>query len=249
MHIDWWTLTLQTVNVLILIWILSRFLFRPVADMVAARQAAARKLLDDAQAIKATAAADREKAAAEAARLATSRSEALKAAASEAEAQKVSILAAARDEADKLRIAVKADIERAREAESAARGDRATQLAVDIAAKLLNRLPAEARIEGFVDGLANALAALPESARAGVGGNGVKLHIKAARPLTEAETDSCRSRLAEALGRPVELDVETDPGLIAGLEIDTPHALVRNSFRADLDRIAAELKSHGHDRH
>ena len=32
MHIDWWTLALQTVNVLVLIWLLARFFFRPVMD-------------------------------------------------------------------------------------------------------------------------------------------------------------------------------------------------------------------------
>ena len=45
MHFDWWTLALQTVNVLVLIWILARFFFRPVADIVAKRQAEADKLL------------------------------------------------------------------------------------------------------------------------------------------------------------------------------------------------------------
>lgn len=248
MHIDWWTLALQTVNVLILIWILSRFLFQPVANMVAARQAAARKLLDDAQAAKDHAVAEGEKAKAETARLAASRAEALKATTAEAEAEKATILAAAHGEADKLRAACEADIERARQAETDARAERATQLAVDIAAKLLNRLPDGARIDGFVDGLAKALAALPESARAGVGADGGALHLKAACSLTEAETKTCRSRLTEALGRPVELRIETDPDLIAGLEIDTPHAVVRNSFRADLDRIAAELTRQDHDR-
>ncbi len=109
------------------------------------------------------------KAAAEAARLAGSRSEALKAAATEAEAEKSAILAAARDDAEKLRTAAKADIERARQGEAAAVADRASRLAVDIAAKLLDRLPDEARIEGFLDGLADGLAALPEATRAGVG--------------------------------------------------------------------------------
>ena len=46
MRIDWWTLALQTVNVLILIWILSRFLFRPIVGVIEERRAAAAKLLD-----------------------------------------------------------------------------------------------------------------------------------------------------------------------------------------------------------
>ena len=43
MHIDRWTLALQTVNVLVLIWLLHRFFFRPVADIVAKRQAETRQ--------------------------------------------------------------------------------------------------------------------------------------------------------------------------------------------------------------
>ena len=47
MRFDWWTLALQFVNVVVLIWLLSRFLFRPVADIIAARQAAITRSLDD----------------------------------------------------------------------------------------------------------------------------------------------------------------------------------------------------------
>ena len=59
MHIDWWTLALQTVNVLVLIWILARFFFRPVVDIVAKRQEEANKLLADAAAARQEAADDR----------------------------------------------------------------------------------------------------------------------------------------------------------------------------------------------
>ena len=67
MRIDWWTLGLQTVNVLILVWILSRFLFRPVVAILEERRATAARLLDDAKTTKAQATAAREAAEAEAA--------------------------------------------------------------------------------------------------------------------------------------------------------------------------------------
>lgn len=35
MRIDWSTLALQTINVVVLVWLLSRFLFRPVSDIIA----------------------------------------------------------------------------------------------------------------------------------------------------------------------------------------------------------------------
>ena len=36
----------------------------------------------------------------------------------------------------------------------------------------------------------------------------------------------------------------TDPNLIAGLELETRYASVRNSFRADLTRLQSELTHH-----
>ena len=52
MRFDWWTLALQTVNVLILIWILARFFFRPIAHIIAKRQDEMNKLFADAEAAR-----------------------------------------------------------------------------------------------------------------------------------------------------------------------------------------------------
>ena len=49
MRIDWQTLALQTINVLILVAILARFLFRPVVAIMDERREAAAKLLADAE--------------------------------------------------------------------------------------------------------------------------------------------------------------------------------------------------------
>jgi F-type H+-transporting ATPase subunit b len=242
-RIDWWTLALQTVNVLVLVWILSRFLFRPVESIIERRQAAAAKLLADAEAAKTQANAAREAAEAEAARLAGSRSETLRAAAAQAEKERAAALAAARTEVEHLRAAAEAEIERERETEAAAASDRAARLAVDIAGKLLDRLPDSERVDGFIDGLAQAIASLPPAGKEGLGaGEGAKL--KAPRSLNDAEMKSCRNAFAKALGRPLDFSVDVDPGLIAGLELETPHAVVRNSFRADLSRIVEELTRH-----
>ena len=49
MTIDWWTLGIQTVNVVILIWLLERFFWRPVAAMIEQRRATAQRILDEAE--------------------------------------------------------------------------------------------------------------------------------------------------------------------------------------------------------
>ncbi|OJY67306.1 MAG: hypothetical protein BGP12_14295 [Rhodospirillales bacterium 70-18] len=240
MRIDWWTLGLQTVNILVLVWILARFLFRPVAAIVAARQAEAARLLASAQAARDEAGAARAAAAAEAARQAASRGETLKAAEAEAEARKQTLLAAGQAEVARLREAAEVDIAAVRRHMEDLAGDRASRLAVDIAGKLFARLPEDARIAGFIPGLAAALAGLPEAARTAIGQDG-PVPLTAARALTPAEAEACRAAVSGALGRAAEIAIQVDPALIAGLEIDTPHAAARNSFRADLARIAAAL--------
>ena len=247
MQLDWWTLALQAVNALVLIWLLARFLFRPVVDAIGARQKAAGQLLADAEAAKAAAERERDKAAAETARLVEHRSEALKAAEAEATAAKSALMAAARAEADRLRAATKTEIEAARRSEALGAEDRAGRLAVDITTKLLDRLPQEARVSAFIDGIATALAKLPEGTRASLGADGTSIRLTAARAVTPEEAEACRKALAGVLGRPVLLEVSVEPALIAGLELEAPHAVVRNSFRADLARLKSELVRHDTD--
>ena len=128
MQIDWWTLGLQAVNALVLIWLLAHFLFRPVVSAIAVRQKAAGQLLADAQAAKAAAENERDKAAAATARLAEHRSEALKVAEAEAATAKSALLVTAQAEVDKLRAAAKAEIEAERRTEALAAEDRAGRL-------------------------------------------------------------------------------------------------------------------------
>jgi F-type H+-transporting ATPase subunit b len=247
MQINWWTLGLQTVNGIALIALLSYFLFRPIVEAIAARQKAAGQLLADAKAAKAAAESEREKATAEVAHLAEHRSEALKAVEAEAAAARSTLLATAQAETDKLHAAAKAQIEAERRTEALAAEDRAGRLAVDIATKLLDRLPSEARVSAFIDGLAAGLAKLPEGTRASVGADGTSIRLTTARPVTPAEGEACRNALAKVLGHPVAVEVSVDPALIAGIELETPHAFVRNSFRADLVRLKSELVHHDTD--
>lgn len=243
MTIDWWTLGLQTVNVLILIWILARFLFRPVAKIIADRQAAAHAALDAAQAARDEAEAARDQAQAEMAAMARTRAALLVKAKDAAECERAQLLAAARAEADKARNETRAELERMRAAGETALTDEAGALAADIATRLVGRLPEPARIDGFIDGLVQAVRDLPAATRTGIGAEG-NLRLRAARALTGDERARLETGLSEALGGALALDVEVAPTLIAGLELDAPHAIVRNNFRADLDRIAAELARH-----
>ncbi|ABE31081.1 ATP synthase delta (OSCP) subunit [Paraburkholderia xenovorans LB400] len=246
MRIDWWTLALQTINALVLIWLLARFLFRPVAGIIAERQKTAQALIADAEAAKLVAVQERDKATQETQQLAAAHGEAMKAVATEAAAQKQALLNAAQAEADALRAAAKGEAAGARAEQDKLASERASRLAVDIAAKLLDRLPESMRVSGFVDGLAEGIARLPESARAGFWEDGAVPLLAAPRALSPQEQDQCRAMLATCMKREVPVNFEVDPQLIAGLELRSPHAVVRNSFGAELVRIKEALLDDSH---
>lgn len=241
MRIDWSTLALQTVNVVVLVWLLSRFLFRPVSDIIAKRQAAARKLIDDASRERDAAHAERERARAERASLAAARADALKDALAQAAAERERLIAAARADAQALRDAARAQADADAVQRTKALDARATRLAIDIAAMLLARLPDSARVAGFVDGVAASLARLPADVRASLADEDAQVRLVAPRALTAQEAAACRAAFAASVGRPLEPDVRVDPALIAGLELESKYANVRNSLRQDLATIEAAL--------
>lgn len=244
MHIDWWTLGLQTINALVLVWLLARFLFKPVANMVAERQRSAAALMSDAAAAKDAALGAQKQAAAQLAQIAQQHAQLLDTASTEAATLKVSLEQAAHADADRLRGAAQAEIDAMRRDAAQADADRATRFALDITARLLDRLPQEARVAGFVEGLTGELAKLPLATRAQLAADGGALRLIAPRALQADELAACRMALAQVLGRESPFQVTVDATLLAGLELEAPHVIVRNSLRNDLAHLKTELLAH-----
>jgi F-type H+-transporting ATPase subunit b len=241
MTIDWWTLGIQTANVVILIWLLGRFFWRPVAAMIEQRRATAQRILAEAESKRneaTLALAEIERTRAGFAR----EREAILAAAQEAAEQ---ARAARREEVEKeaasLQAAARAAIEKEKEAADKACAERASRLAVEIAARLVARLDTPAVRAAFLDWLLKEIRALPEPARRGVAVDGVLLEATSAAPLEAAEQEHYRDLISEAFGARPKIAFKSDPALIAGLELRGPQLVVRNSWRADLARILADI--------
>ena len=249
MRIDWWTLALQTVNVLILIWILARFFFRPIANIVAERRKEANTLMADASAAllrAAHAGAEAEQARAE---IGAERERLIAEARASAQAEKANLLAQASQETAKLREDAKSAIARDRMAAEQAILARASELAVDIARRLLERLPPKVVQSAFLDGICQELRALSAEDRedfASVSATDHAIVVITAQALCAEETGSVRDALRAALGAEVPFEFRADPALIAGLEIHGRNAIMRNHWREDLDQIRQEL---GRDQH
>ena len=242
MRIDWWTLALQTINVLVLVWILARFFFRPIANIVAKRQEEANKLLSDAAAAREKAADAQAEADKLRAGIAAERDRLIAEAQKAAQLEKRNLLAQTSKEIAKLRSEADAAIVRDQEAAGQALMARASELAVDIAQRLLGRLPSSALFAAFLDGLCQKLRALPPGERSSfTSAAGRPVEIVTATTLSKMEIVQIRSALREALSPELQFEVCSDPSIVAGIELRGPNMIVRNSWQADLEQIREEL--------
>jgi F-type H+-transporting ATPase subunit b len=239
--IDWWTLGFQAVNVLILIWLLGRFFWRPVAAMIAQRRDAARKILADAEAKRAEAAAALAEITRTRAGFAHERDAILKAAQETAEQAHAARLRDAAREAAALEAAAKAAIARDQQAAEKVWAERASHLAVDIARRLAARLDGPAVAGAFLDWLLKEIRNLPDAARQAVATSGATLEASTASVLAPADQQRYGKPIGEAFGASLPVVFKVDPDLIAGLEPRGPHLVVANSWRADLSQILADI--------
>jgi F-type H+-transporting ATPase subunit b len=241
MHIDWWTLALQAVNGLVLIWLLSRFLFRPVANILAERQARTERMLSDAKMARQQAEQDHATAAEKLAELAAGRAQAYAAIEADAAAARATLLAQVQQEAAARRAEDDARRAAERRADVAQSSARSVALAFDLAEKLMRRLPDAARVADFADGVATALAQLPDDARALLGTPDVPLTVTSAVKLSDAQVAAFGAAFERALAHPAQIVWRVDPTLLAGFECEAPHTIVRNNLRYDLEQMRLAL--------
>jgi F-type H+-transporting ATPase subunit b len=244
MRIDWWTLALQTVNVLILIWILARFFFRPIADIVAKRQQETKKMFDEADTARKRAADARGEAEKARAEIAAERDRLLAEAQKAAQAEKAKLEQEAAQDAAKLRRESEAAIARDRAAAEEQIVDHASTLSVDIARRLLERVPPNLALQAFLTVLSDEIGKLSAEARGAfvaAATTGHPIEVVTQSPLSNQETGQIRVALNEAFGAELPLSFRGDPDVLAGIELHGHNVILRNSWRADLERIRQEL--------
>jgi F-type H+-transporting ATPase subunit b len=244
MTIDWWTLALQTVNFLVLAWILGRFFFRPVRRIIVGRQEAAQRILTDAEAVRGE--AMRTLAAARKARadIDGDRDRLLATAQADAGRERDRLLALAKAESDRLIDDAKATAEQQRAAMEQGLIDRARELAVEIAGRLLARQPPACALDTFLRPLCDETAKLKPGARAAFLDADKPTEVVTAAPLSQGDRDHVASELEAAFGAPLKLLFRTDAAVIAGIELNAPaRAFIRSSWREDLEHIRNELSS------
>lgn len=247
MRLDWSTLALQLINFTILVWLLQRFLYRPILRVIDARRQAADTLHAEAQRAVDTARQ-------QLAQLQTQRAGVA--------ADRAAVLADAREQARQLAQSRRAEAERdaralldetrrtiARERESLLAEARRTavELAAGMARRVLAELPDSDRSEGWLQRIDQRLRSLPAAEKAELAGElaaGAPLRVVSARPISSGAEELWRRQLREALGPDVAITFESNAALIAGAELCFPHATLEFSVAGAVNALQEEAARH-----
>lgn len=247
MHLDWWTISLQTINFVILVWLLHRFLYKPLLGMIDARKAGIQRQYDEAKTAEDKAQRQLASIAADRAAIEAERTAALQNAAAEAQAMMEARRAQLQRETqalqDSTRKALAAERERALE--------EARRIAIDLGAafaqRLLAQMPAELRAEAWIERIeqyVNALARPEREALRRQLVDGSSLSVVTATPLPSPSAAAWRERLHRLFGDTAAIAFDVDTALIAGAELRFPTAVLRFSWQSALDAARSEIGAH-----
>jgi F-type H+-transporting ATPase subunit b len=243
MQIDWWTLGLQTINFLVVIWLLSRFLYRPIRHVIEEREAADRAASQAAQQKADAADQVRREYAQKRAQLAQEHNAREAAFHKTMEAEKEKTLNAARKEAADL-------LEAARE-KIAWDQTQALQnlkgcvqvLAADLARSAL-RAPACG--DDAIRRVTAHLDQLPQTDLDDLGQDllpdGAGITVVTPDTLSPPQQDAWRSALSQRFAEGAAVRFREDPDILGGVDLHFPHAALRFSVADRLRRAAAALE-------
>lgn len=246
MHFDWTTLALQTINFIVLVWLLQRFLYRPVLRLVDARRDAIRRQEESARAAAEAAKTELAAIASERQRIAAEREAVITGAMRDADAAAKARRVQAEHEAAAILESGRKSLADERGAALAEARRAAFDLGASIAARLLGEVPEPLRAEATITRVEQYLRGLPGKERDALAhtlGNGGTLGVTTASALPPAVQESWRRRLGAVLGAEVAVAFVVDPAILDGAELNFPGAILRLTWRSVLGALAAEVEA------
>ena len=245
MELSWSTFLLELINFLVLVWILKRFLYRPVLDTIAKRRASVEKTLSDAEATRKQAEdmqaqyknrlADWEK----------EKEDAHNKLRAEITAERKRLTAALGQELDKQREKAKAQAEHEHHAQLRRCEETALEQASQFAARLLSELTGPELEQRLVQLTLKQLDELSKDQRedltnAWASAKGT-VEVASAYPLADSDSQAIKDALSKVLNQDVKeisLQAQQDQQLVAGLRISIGPWVLRANLQDELAAFA-----------
>jgi F-type H+-transporting ATPase subunit b len=240
---DWTTFTLEVLNVLVLVWLLKRFLYRPVLAVIEKRRAEGEKVMVAAEALRDEARALKVEYEARLARAAEDRDRAMARLEVDVAAERARRLAAVEAE-------VNADRQRRQMLEARERDERdarqerqAAAVAAHFATRLLDRVASPELEDKLVDLTVADLQALEPEQRAAVqaalDSPAVELRVVTAHRLAPARRAALIAALESLTGSAPAPEFQEDPTLKAGVRIEAGSWVLMANLRDELEFFSA----------
>lgn len=223
MPIDWFTVAAQVLNFLILVWLLKRFLYRPILNAIAERERRTRETVESAERERACAEREHADWQARNAAFEQEKQKLLTAAQHSAEEERVRLTEAARAESQNLRAKWHESLVSEQAVFRKAFTRRAQQEVIEIARQALRDLGGAeleeriahvfiARLQSLDGDERKRLAALVESSHDGV-------IVRSAASLQSATRQQIEAAVRKTLGAALQIRFETRDALAVGIEL------------------------------
>jgi F-type H+-transporting ATPase subunit b len=245
MHVDRWTLLLQTINFVVLIWLLHRFLYRPVLRLSEARRAQVEHDLAQGRALAAQAQAQMAELQRLRAGIATERDATLQAAAVQAQDAAAKRRVQAEREAQGVLAEARATLANERLEAVRASHEAALQLGTQVALRLLEELPDRQLQEAWLERAAQYLCELPterlQALRSQLSAD-TPLEVRTAQALDDVAQRAWVARLRPLLDEQASIGFALDNALVAGVELRFPQARLAFSWQSALAALDEQMQ-------
>jgi F-type H+-transporting ATPase subunit b len=238
-ELNWSTFALELINFLVLIWILKRFLYKPVLAAIERRRARVDKILQDAQALERAATARKQEYQQRLAHWEQQQASAHHQLEQELEAERQRLHAGLLAGIEKEREREQALLERAHQDHQREQERQALAQGARFTASLLGRLANPALEQRLLDMALEDLAGLAEERRAaicaGLDGESRPIQVSSAFPLSDAQ----RRQLQQAIGHWLQCPLPAwhfhqDTQLLAGIRIQLGAWVLRANLEDEL---------------
>jgi F-type H+-transporting ATPase subunit b len=225
MLIDWFTVGAQALNFIILVWLLKRFLYKPILDAVDAREKLIATELADADAKKSEAKAQRDEFQHKNAEFDRQRADLLSKAREEAKAERQRLFGEARQAADASRAKRQQALIREAHDLGAAISCRTRQEVFAIVRKVLKDLATTSLEERLADVFTRRVRDMDSKAKAGLAealkSASAPALVRSAFDLPTEQRVAIQNSLNETFSAEIRVRFETAPDLVSGIELTT----------------------------
>jgi F-type H+-transporting ATPase subunit b len=245
MQIDWLTVAAQIVNFLVLVWLLQRFLYRPITTAMARREERIEARLSEAREARAEVEAEAQRLRDQQRDLDARREDILRAARQEADTLRKDLEDDLRQEMEARRRTWETHLEDERDAFASRLRHQAGQQVIDIVGRVLHDYAGSDLAGQMVDTFVDRLTQLDAEARDKLQSAATRAKapavVESSLPLKPAARGQITRAIHDHIAPEIEVDYREDEGLLLGLRLTIGEQTVEWSATRFLHRLETTL--------